>query len=292
MLTLFAIPKPFRRHIATIQRNAIASWTLLQPPPEIILFGDEPGTAEAARELGVRHVPEVVRNEFGTPLLRDLFAEAEEYAHADWLCYVNADIILLDDFLQAVERVRRWRSNLLMVGQRWDVDITEPWDFRQPDWRERLRAAALRAGQQRPPNWIDYFVFSRGLGSNLLPLAIGRRAWDNWLVWNARSRGAAVVDASPVVMAIHQNHDYSHHPGGTEGVWSGEEARRNRQLIGGWWHLLTIEDATHQLTPNSLRPCHRHALLMLKRALSHPASLPRLALSLLARPFRHRLSPG
>ncbi len=29
MLTLFTIPKPFAGHIGLIQRNAIASWTLL-----------------------------------------------------------------------------------------------------------------------------------------------------------------------------------------------------------------------------------------------------------------------
>ena len=67
MLTLFAIPKNFRGHIATIQRNAIASWTRLIPRPEIFLFGGEEGTAEIAHELGLRHFPEVARNEFGTP---------------------------------------------------------------------------------------------------------------------------------------------------------------------------------------------------------------------------------
>ena len=39
MLTLFAVPKPFRDHTAMIQRNAITSWTLLRPHPQIILFG-------------------------------------------------------------------------------------------------------------------------------------------------------------------------------------------------------------------------------------------------------------
>ncbi len=286
MLTIFAIPKPFRGHIAIIQRNAIASWTLLRPRPGIILFGDEPGMAEVARDLGVRHVPEVARNHSGTPLLHDLFAQAEQLAQDGLLCYVNADIILMDDFLGAVERVSRWRPRLLMVGQRWDVDLREPWDFDQPGWQDSLRSAALRAGKQQPPNAIDYFVFSKGLGRNLLPLAIGRRGWDNWLVWHARSQRASVVDASPVVMAVHQTHDYSHHPGGAEGVWLGEEARRNRELIGGWWHLYTIEDATHKLTPEGMRRCFRHWPWMIRRGFSHPGSIFRLAFSALARCFR------
>ncbi len=67
MLTLFAIPKAFRGHINTIQRNAIKSWTLLNPKPEIILLGDDEGTAEVAQEFGLIHIPEVDRNEYGTP---------------------------------------------------------------------------------------------------------------------------------------------------------------------------------------------------------------------------------
>src|ERR1700688_4352288 len=73
-LSIFAIPKPFRGHIDIIQRNAINSWTRLEPRPEILLLGEEAGTAAAARDLGVRHEPGGVRNELGTPLLDDFFA--------------------------------------------------------------------------------------------------------------------------------------------------------------------------------------------------------------------------
>ncbi len=50
-------PKAFQGHIGVIQRNAIASWARLQlprqPRPEIILFGNDTGTAKVACELGV-----------------------------------------------------------------------------------------------------------------------------------------------------------------------------------------------------------------------------------------------
>src|SRR5262245_24272757 len=72
MLSILAFPKPFRGHIATIQRNAISSWTRLRPQCDIFLFGDDEGTAEVAKEFGVCHVPEMARNEYGTPLLSDV----------------------------------------------------------------------------------------------------------------------------------------------------------------------------------------------------------------------------
>jgi hypothetical protein len=80
------------------------------------------------------------------------------------------------------------------------------------------------------------------------PFGLGRLHWDHWLVWKARSLGAPVIDASYAVMAIHQNHDYNHHPKGRAAVWQGPEPERNWQLAGNGKHLCTFEDATHILT--------------------------------------------
>jgi hypothetical protein len=276
MLTLFAIPKNFRGHIATIQRNAITSWTRLTPRPEILLFGEEEGAAEIARELGLRHFPEVARNEFGTPLLGDLFRQAERHASAPLLGYVNADIILTDDFVSALERVRPLYEKFMMVGRRWDLDWNQPLDFSQPGWAEAVRTNALRANVQRPANYIDYFVYSRGVCDGLLPLAIGRFSWDNYIIWHARSRGAELVDVSRTVAAVHQNHDFSHHPQGMAGIREGPERKRNREMVGGWWHLYTIEDATQILAADGVHHSRRHAWLMAKRLWSHPLTILQL----------------
>jgi hypothetical protein len=286
MITIFAMPKAFRGHIDVIQRNAIGSWTRLSNKPEIILLGTDEGTAEAAREFGLRHVPEVARNAEGTPLVNDLFAQGQRYAANNLLCYVNADIILLDDFSAATEKIARFHSPLLMVGQRTDLDITQPIDFSNFAWESRLREEARASGILRTPTLIDYFAFSKGLYADLLPLALGRGGWDNWLIWRARSRKAAVIDVSSAVLAIHQNHDYAHHPDGSKGVWTGAEAQRNRELIGWWYHKLTIEDASHRLTSHGLKRSHRHGWLVVKRGWSHPRGVALLTFELLSRAFR------
>src|ERR1700730_6804612 len=253
MLPWFAIPKHFRGHIATIQRNAIASWTRLSPRPEIILFGDEDGAAETAREMALRHIPEVARNEFGTPLLGDLFRQAEKHSSTPLLAYVNADIILTDDFPAALDRVHPRYKTMMMVGRRWDLDWDQPLDFSQPGWGESMRANALRANVQRPGNYVDYFVYSRGLCDGLLPLAIGRFSWDNYILWYARYRGAELVDASRVDVIVHQNHGFSHHPQEMTGIREGPERKRNLQMVGGWWHLYTIEASTQILETDGRR---------------------------------------
>jgi hypothetical protein len=254
MLTLFTTPKPFRGHSAIIQRNALKSWTLLHPDVEVILFGDEEGAAEVSHELGIQHVPDVERTPQGTKYLRSFFDPAQRMARHDILCYVNCDIILTSDFVHALSSVRAAQSRFLMVGRRWDTDIAEPLDFRDPGWAAGVRKLALEANQPRTGNWIDYFAFPKGFyEQKLSDFVIGRVFWDNWLVWNARSSGIPVVDASDAVVAIHQNHDYGYHPAGRPGVWGDEQAIRNLAVAGGRWHLCTIDDATHLVGPEGLR---------------------------------------
>src|SRR2546428_763993 len=121
MLTIFSIPKPFRGHIGTIQRNAIQSWLQLSPRCEVILCGNDPGVAEAAAEYGVKHLPHIARKEYGTPFLNSAFEHVQQVATERLIAYVNADIIFLSDLMASVKRITAQR--FLMVGQRWELDV-------------------------------------------------------------------------------------------------------------------------------------------------------------------------
>ena len=255
MLTFFTTAKPFVGHSGIIQRNALKSWTLLGPDVEVILFGDEEGAAEIAEELRFRHEPRVERNEFGTKRLDTMFSTAQAIARHDLLCYINCDIILMQDFCMAVKRAHCAHKQFLLVGRRWDLDIGETLRFEDKDWQARLRERVLLEGLRRPPEWIDYFAFTRGLYPEQLPaFVVGRVFWDNWLVWKALDLKNPVVDASEAVKAVHQNHDYGYHPQGKTGAFHGAEARRNHQLAGGWKHLRTIADASEVLREDGLKP--------------------------------------
>lgn len=290
MITFFTTPKPFRGHIGVIQRNAIESWKRVHPSAEVILFGDEEGAPEAARGLGIRHVPDVKRNEHGTKYLSPIFDAAQDLARHDCLCYINCDIILLSDFRLAAERVIALGGTFLMAGRRWDTDITAPVDFYATDWQATVRRLAREANHQRPPQWIDYFVFSRGLYYNNTPqFVIGRPGWDNWLVWHARHSGARVVDATDVVQAVHQNHDYSYHPEGEAGVWQGEEARQNYALLDGGRCFATMENATHRLTTGGLHANYHHWIAMGERKVTALLNAVWFGLLGLTRPLRERL---
>lgn len=251
MLTIFTTPKPFRGLVDVIQRNALGSWARLDPEVEVLVIGDEQGAEQAARQAGARHLPEVERNELGTPLLNSIFELAACEARHPILCYANADILLLDDFLPAVRRAAAQFGRYLLVGQRWDLEVRHPLNWAE-DWIGHLRAELARAGRRHPPAGSDYFVFPKGLFSALPPFALGRAGWDNWMIYAGRARGIPVVDIGRAVTVIHQSHDYSHLPGG-EPHYRLPESRENVALAGGREVIFTLRDANWRLDEGGLR---------------------------------------
>ncbi len=254
MLTIFSIPKPFSGHINIIQRNAIESWSRLDPACEIILCGNESGIEEVATEFGAKWIPNLACNQYGTPLLNSAFDQVRQVASHHLLCYVNTDILLLKDFLEALQKIRFRR--FLMVGQRWNVDITEPLDFSRINWDKKLREYVASHGVLFSPMGIDFFVFPRDSPLGRLPsFAVGRPGWDNWFIYKTRQLCIPVIDVTETVTVVHQNHDYAHVPHRKNKTWEGPEADWNRQLMGcEWWnYLFSIADATHIMTYRGLQ---------------------------------------
>ena len=249
-LTIFTTPKAFRGHIEIIQTNAIQSWLMLRPECEVILFGNEEGTAEVASKFGIRHIPEVGCNEYGTPLISFMFKIAQDIGSHQLMCYVNADIILMSNFLPAIRQIQ-WQS-FLLIGRRWDIDLKEPIDFSNPNWEEQLRTRLAKEGKLHAPTGLDYFVFPRNMYRDIPPFAVGRPGWDNWMVYRTRSLKIPVIDGTKAITAVHQNHDYSHHLDGEAGVWDGPEAQQNRKLMGGYNCIFNICDAIWVLTTKGM----------------------------------------
>ncbi len=247
MLTIFGTPKPFTGHIDIIQRNALRSWTLLHPDVEVILFGDESGTAEVCAEFGLLHERRVERHESGMKYLNYMFARAQGIARHDFLCYSNCDIVLLEDFRRAFETAVAWRRRFLLVAQRWDTDITEPIDFTRQEWAIEVRRLALASGVLQSPHFVDFFLFAKGLYDDVPPLVVGRSFWDHWLVWKALSSGVPLLDCTPFVVPVHQNHGYGYHPNGKQGTHEDPLAKRNFALSANGRHCRNIIHATHEL---------------------------------------------
>ena len=265
LITLFSAPKPFTDpHIAMIQRNAIKSWTLL-PDVEVILLGEETGLADVAKELGVKHIPNVARNEAGVPLISSMFQLAREHSNSDLLCIINADMILMPDFVEAASTVfhggrvvqseardvSRLQRNFVLLSQRWDYDIESPLEFAE-GWESQLRETVRKQNQLHRPAGSDFFLFPKSCYADIPNFTIGRAGWDNWMIYKARKEGRAVIDCTPSIMTVHQNHDYAHLPNGKP-HYEHPETNENIRIAGGQANIrYTILDSTHQLADGKL----------------------------------------
>jgi len=242
-VTVFSAPKPFTNpHIKTIQRNAIQSWLALGPDVEVLLIGNEPGIRETALELDVQVIPDVICNAQGTPLVSSIFKLARENTSSNVMIYLNADIILLPECLEVIESIRSLYDDFLLVGRRWDLDITEQLDFGNT-FPEEISGRLQREGVLRKYTAMDYFIFPRHLFRSIPSFAVGRAGWDNWMIYHGMHQPWPVIDITPSNRIIHQNHDYSHLPNG-QIHYDLEESRQNVSLAGGLRSMYDLLDVT------------------------------------------------
>lgn len=246
-LTIFTCPKDFKGVYGMLQRNAIRSWLQLKPKPEIIIFGAEEVAAEFP---DCKCVPQVKCNKYGTPLVAELWRGAEEIGHGRILAYVNADIVLLQDWLDAIAAIDL--PEFVAVGKRWDwrspykLDFAKEWDA------QLMRTMKGGRGHLHASAGIDYFIFTRELYREIPAFAVGRVAWDNWLTNYPLKHGKPLVDITESATAIHQNHQYGTNGElGPRGIWDGPEAQINKELAGFYW--ATTDQATHMVVSNMLR---------------------------------------
>ncbi len=242
LITIVTAPKPFTDpHIAMIQRNALDSWMKLGPEVEIIVVGQEEGVELAAKGLPFRHIPEVRRNHFGTPIIRSMVDAARESSNSPMLAIVNTDILLLPDFLITAGSVCETMKNYLIVSQRWDLDVREDLTATR-NLAQDLQQKIRKHGVRHPRGGSDIFIFPRNCYRDMPDLVIGRAGWDNWMIYHARVRKWPVVDASNAMTIIHQSHDYGHLPGGKP-HYRHPETEENIRLGGGKLTIFTLDDS-------------------------------------------------
>lgn len=259
MITFLSSPKPFVGHAGVIQRNAIRSWKRVHPDAEVILYGRSEGTEQVCDELGGRYVPDVDCTSSGIPFFNSIAAHARDNAAYDVQCYLNCDILLTRDILDAVQAVTL--DPFLVTGQRIDLKEGIHVDVTAENWKDRLREIIQKEEFiLPPPSAMDYFIFKRGMWQSLLPLVIGRGGYDSALVLYCLRNKIPFVNATLAVVALHQFHNYGHHKGGKEAVMLGDEAQANFRLHRNLHSRPNSLDAQWlivdgRLVPNTLQKC-------------------------------------
>jgi hypothetical protein len=258
LVTILSAPKAFGdRTVSIAQQNAIGSWKRLEGVA-VVLLGDDDGIAVAARDLGVGHIPGVAVNRNGVPLISSMLRLGHAANNSPLLGIVNADVILTSEFTKAVRQVaelgvnRVNLSEFLLVSRRWDMELDRPLEYTE-GWEDRLRTAAHHMGSLHRPTGSDMFVFPRDCYQDMPDFAIGRAGWDNWMIYKARKEGWPVIDCTPSMLVVHQNHDYRHLPG-SRPHYNHPDTEVNTRLAGGKAATrYSIVDATHVLKGGRLK---------------------------------------
>jgi hypothetical protein len=84
---------------------------------------------------------------------------AREFARTPLLCYVNNDIILLHEFIDAVSAIHAQFPKFLGVAHRLNIELQESLDF-AADGESKLRREIVPVGVPGNPTAIEVFVFS------------------------------------------------------------------------------------------------------------------------------------
>jgi hypothetical protein len=195
---------------------------------------------------------------------------AEERARYPLLLWIAADTILFDDVIPAVKEVSKRFQRFCMIAGRYRLPHPAPMDFAEAAWQVNAKAAVI-GPLLEDVCAIDFFVFPKSFWGRFPPFIEGRSALDCWMLFRALETGAALVDATPAVTTIHQDHSYAHDPGGAARL-SGPEAKHNLGLARK--RMLTRDNADWMLTPNGLqrppRSFRRHVAWCARYAAFYP----------------------
>ncbi len=252
LATFFTIPKAFTGSTSIAQHNAIESWLQMA---NVIVIGDEAGTVDAAANLQAIHIADVEKNENGTPLVNSAFDLARRSAKTPYLIYCNCDIILFDDFAEALVELCNMTElkQFVATAQRTTYQVDQRIDFGIPNAVTQLKKEAKRSGTLDSIVCKDLFVFPRECYVDIPSFAVGRGNWDNWMIHNAKQNRLPVISLSDRILTLHQQHDHCHAQTRYSAYVSGSEAKTNQKLAGGR-HLVSGSTPDFYLDNQALRP--------------------------------------
>lgn len=211
---IFSAPKPFVGQDVEVNLRAIRSWKKLKPTPKITLLGNDLGYEDVAREYGLNIRRDVDKTFLGVPLFNSMFHIANQ-SDATASVVMNGDIVLLQDFMDALKRILERFEHFLVVSARYDLQsLPEELQEGSDDFEKNLRAYVLRHGVLHTYGGMDLWAWNpkgpRLFDGEMPHFIFGRGKYDNWLTHETIMAGRRhVIDASEAIMSVHIRHDYN-----------------------------------------------------------------------------------
>jgi len=195
-ITLFTIPQAFENQYDLIQYQAIKSWTLLNPKPDIFLLGNAPGVASIANELGLYHLPNIEQNASISEIAKWL----DRVINNTILVYINPNVILTDGFSQTIQDIYNNQEHFLLTGQYRTIQTESVIDFNDTQWQHQLRVMADKQAMPQRQLQDIYLVFTKQLLKQLFVLNPNvEYTWEQQLFYAALRKYYPIIDGSPII---------------------------------------------------------------------------------------------
>jgi len=277
MITILSSPKPFKGNDKLNQYRAIESWKNV-PNSEIMLFGNSEGINQAGNDLNVKVVNNIKQTDEGLPYFNSIIDYANRYGLFGIQMYINCDIVI-DNIETALQFITF--KKFLLIGERLDLSKDIFIDIIDKGYKKKLiNKLDNNQVKMHGPTGIDYFIFPKGIWDTLPEIIVGRGAYDSALLAHCKRNGIPLIDASLVIIALHQFHDYNHVKKGKNEVFYGNNAKENKKAAGGIFSSNWISDSDYILNNDGLHywPFRGQKLRNLEITFRHNYQLKYLAI--------------
>lgn len=216
---LLTLMTTFKEHPDRIPMHSavVLNWASLKPQIQPVLFTTQAkGTLiDMAYSHGWHVLPAPRVNDFGTPMVKEMYTTAYSKFTSHFYAYANGDLLFNSGLAESLRKIIRFYQTLpeddqrnfrfpFIVGHRRNYEIPKDFDPMQLQGEEAFHEA-LKYASQGAGNAIDYFITVKDgyPWSNFLPLVIGRSAYDQYLLMVAMYQHLLTIDATRINEVIH-----------------------------------------------------------------------------------------
>ena len=191
----------------SINNKTLHNWKSL-PNVNVIVFTNSVHVKYYSELAGWQVLP-VTDEVDGIPILPGMFLEAKKKFSTKYYAFANGDLLFTDSLINTLRTIScsydvTSPKGLLIVGRRTNVPAQVISNENAVNWSS-LQHISANYGELFQTDAEDYFISDVHYPwDKFLPVIVGRRGYDNWVVAYSRNSNLSVIDASESVTCLHQ----------------------------------------------------------------------------------------
>jgi hypothetical protein len=212
LISLVTAFKKFQGNYDRIQKSALFSWN--SNDLQVIAPNNEVGIKDSCKDFqNISFIDDVKRGRelgFSTqaPIFKDLIEKALPVANTPMVGFLNADIVLLEDFSKKLEAIlEKYGYGIFITGSRNDIRLDYYVNDEQSYKRIQAEPRTLFSGS-------DIFITSkyiwRLLVSGMPEFIMGRCCLSDWLCLQAQVKKLKKYNSTNFLPTLHPVHGDEH----------------------------------------------------------------------------------